>query len=60
MSYGAWKKAEHLIEKMEQLIVDDINKFTGKQFIILMDEWDAIFHLYKTPHQKIWYGVCLK
>ena len=65
------KKTEqlHLIEKMEQLIVedikesygqyiqedstsvmavlDDINRATGKQFVILMDEWDAIFRLYK-------------
>ena len=63
------KKSKHIIEKMEQLIVDDIketygqyilddstsvidalddiNKATGKQFVILMDEWDAIFRLYK-------------
>ena len=27
--------------------LDDINKATGKQFVILMDEWDAIFRLYK-------------
>ena len=43
-AYGEYVK-ENSITVMKAL--EDVNMSTGKQFVILMDEWDAIFRLYK-------------